>query len=394
MAPLPKPIDHSLLNDNAPGAGTAAAPVSPFKRFVDGQFETASYLIKGILPLHGVALLAGQYSSGKTFVAMDIALSLICGVPFLGQRIKPGAVLWFAAEGAGIVEQRLVAARKAKFQQDVDAPFFPFLWEDAVPSGDTAVILSDLRVKIRAAKGECDEYHPNLPLRVVFIDTLAAFFALADENDNAQVATFMARLGEIAREMKVLIVPICHMGKNADGGIRGASAFGAGADGALAVLANINPSTGEVDGARTISLAKTRGGIPGPLTSFVIKQAVIGVDEDGDAIAPGYIEFAPLGTGGGGKQPPRALKDFIDSVSEVMVQHGQELQMYPDDPPRRVVRIDHVRDEFKRRHSVGETDNQAALRQAYKRGHDTALREQMFATREVAGVTYIWPVQV
>ena len=49
-----------------------------------------------------------------------------------------------------------------------------------------------------------------------------------------------------------------------DGGIRGASAFGAGADGALAVLANINPSTGEVDGTRTISLAKTRGGIPGP----------------------------------------------------------------------------------------------------------------------------------
>ena len=153
MAPLPKPIDHSLLNDNAAGAGMTATPGPPFKRFIDGQYEMASYLIKGILPLHGVALLAGQYSSGKTFVAMDIALSLICGVPFLGRRIKPGAVLWFAAEGAGIVEQRLVAARKVKFQQNVDAPIFPFLWEDAVPSGDTAAILSDLRVKISSGKG-------------------------------------------------------------------------------------------------------------------------------------------------------------------------------------------------------------------------------------------------
>lgn len=394
MAPIPKPIDHSFLNDNAPNVATKTTPGSPFKRFVDGQYETASYLIKGILPLHGVALLAGQYSSGKTFVAMDIALSLICGVPFLGRRTKPGAVLWLAAEGAGIVEQRLVAARKTKFQQDVDAPFFPFLWEDAVPNGHTAAILSNLRVKIRAAKSECDEHHPDLPLRAVFIDTLAAFFALADENDNAQVATFMARLGEIAREMRVLIVPICHMGKNADGGIRGASAFGAGADGALAILANINQATGEVDGARTISLAKTRGGIPGPLTSFVIKQTVIGVDEDGDDITPGYVEFTPLGTATSGKQPPRALRDFIDSVSEAMNHHVEERQMYEDQPPRRVVRIDYVRDEFKRRHSVGVSDNPDAERQAYKRGHDAALRGQMYVTREVAGVTYIWPVQV
>lgn len=89
-------------NDNRPQR-VSKVPGSSFTRFVDDKFEQASYLIKDILPLRGVALLAGQYSSGKTFVALDIALSLICGEQFLGCRTKQGAVLWFAAEGAGTV---------------------------------------------------------------------------------------------------------------------------------------------------------------------------------------------------------------------------------------------------------------------------------------------------
>lgn len=393
MAPLPKFNNLPFVNDNQPQPSGGGVPHSSFRRFVDGQYETASYLIKGILPLHGVALLAGQYSSGKTFVALDIALSLICGVQFLGQKTKPGAVLWFAAEGAGILEQRLVAARRAKFREDVDTPHFPFLWEDAVPKGDTNTILTDLRVKIRSAMGECDEQHPDLPLRLVVIDTLAAFFALEDENDNAKVAAFMARLGEIAREMDVLIMPICHMGKNADGGIRGASAFGAGADGALAVLAKIDQATGEVDGARTISLAKTRGGIPGPLTSFTIEQAAIGVDEDGDDIKPGYVVYAPL-TAGNGKSPSRPVQDLIASIHEAMIKHGADMQVFEDAPPRKVVRIDYVRDEFMRRHGVGDSTDTGAKRQAYKRALNKVLSSQTFVTRLVGSVEYIWPIQV
>jgi hypothetical protein len=394
MAPFPKPVDPPFANDNRPQQAGGGVPDSPFRRFVDGQFEKASYLIKGILPLHGVALLAGQYSSGKTFVALDIALSLICDVQFLGRKTKPGAVLWFAAEGAGILEQRLVAARRSKFKEEVDAPHFPFLWEDAVPKGDTNAILADLRVKIRSAKGECDEQHPDLPLRAVFIDTLAAYFSLDDENDNAKVATFMAKLGEIAREMDVLIMPICHMGKNADGGIRGASAFGAGADGALAVLATIDQATGEVDGARTISLAKTRGGIPGPLTSFAIEQAVIGVDEDGDDITPGYVVYAPLGSGSKGKQPSRAVRNLIESINEAMISHGADVQVFEDAPPRRAVRIDHVRDEFNRRHSVGDSADTSTKRQAYGRALDKVLKDQLYITRIVGEIDYIWPIQV
>lgn len=123
------------------------------------------------------------------------------------------------------MEQRLEAARLAKFKANIDAPHFPFLWTESKPANDTDTALAELGDMIREAKNECEKHHPDHPLRAVFVDTLAAFFLLEDENDNAKVGTFMAKLGKIARDLSVMIVPIHHMGKNADGGIRGASAL-------------------------------------------------------------------------------------------------------------------------------------------------------------------------
>lgn len=381
-------------NDNRQCFATNA-PGSSFKRFVPGQFETADYLIKGILPLHGVALFAGQYSSGKTFVALDLALNLIHGAEFLGHRTKQGGVLWIAAEGAGIVEQRLEAARRTKFKASVDASHFPFLWTEPKLAKDSEAALADLGDMIREAKNECDNHHPEHPLRVVFVDTLAAFFALEDENDNAKVGTFMAKLAKLARDLDVLIAPIHHMGKNADGGIRGASAFGAGCDAAIAVLANINPQTGEVDGPRTISLAKNRNGNPGPLTSFVIDQVTIGVDRDGDDITPGYVRYVAVGTSSVGKAPTRAVRDLIDSINEAMLKHGADVEVFEGERSRKAVRIDHVREEFMRRHAAGDsTDPKGAKRQAYGRALDKVLKDQMYATRVAGLVEYIWPIQV
>jgi RecA-family ATPase len=78
---------------------------------------------------------------------------------------------------------------------------------------------------IREAKNECEKHHPDRSLRLVVVDTLAAYFLLKDETDNAEVATFMAKLGKIARDLNVLIMPIHHVGKNADGGLRGCKRF-------------------------------------------------------------------------------------------------------------------------------------------------------------------------
>lgn len=381
-------------NDNRPRVVTNA-PGSSFKRFVPKQFEIAEYLIKGILPLHGVAVLGGQYSAGKTFLAMDIGMHLIHGAEFLGRKTKPGAVLWIAAEGAGIVEQRMEAARLAKFEASIDATHFPFLWREPKLERDTDAILASLGTMIREAKNECEEHHPDRPLRLVVVDTLPAYFLLENENDNAEVATFVAKLGKIARDMNVLIVPIHHVGKNADGGLRGASALGAGADAVLVALADIHPTTGQVTGPRTLSLAKTRGGVPGSLTTFTIDEVVIGVDRDADDIPVGYVQYVPLEANSKDKSRPlpQGLQVAIAAINEALNKHGEEVRVFEDAPPRKVVRIDHVRDEFLRGYVTGDSSTTHASKvKAFSRNLTKVLEGRKYASRTVAEVEYLWVV--
>ncbi len=85
-------------------------------------------------------------------------------------------------------------------------------------------------------------------------------------------------------------MPVAHHGKGESTGVRGASAFGAGADCNIAVLATVDTSTYKVS-KRALVAAKIWRGTPGPLGSFQIHSHLIGLDEDGDQITAGYVEF-------------------------------------------------------------------------------------------------------
>jgi len=95
--------------------------------------EAPQYLVKGVLPLTGVALLSGQYAAGKTFVGNDLSLSIVFGQNFLSRRVKQGGVLWVAAEGGGEIDSRIAAARAEKFK-DGNRGEIPF-WITEPPAG-------------------------------------------------------------------------------------------------------------------------------------------------------------------------------------------------------------------------------------------------------------------
>ncbi len=76
------------------GSGTAA--------------QLLSWLIKNVLPETGVALIPGQWGTGKTFVALDLANSVARGRDFANRVCKrQGGVLYIAAEGAAFLPIRL-----------------------------------------------------------------------------------------------------------------------------------------------------------------------------------------------------------------------------------------------------------------------------------------------
>jgi RecA-family ATPase len=68
-----------------------------------------SWLIEGILPANGLAVLYGAPGAGKTFVALSIALSIAAGHLWCGKSTKSGSVLYVAAEGVFGLQLRVRA---------------------------------------------------------------------------------------------------------------------------------------------------------------------------------------------------------------------------------------------------------------------------------------------
>jgi hypothetical protein len=391
-------VERSLHdNDNRPSFDIDQNIKLPFRCIGDSPIEVPPYLIKGILPLSGVGLLAGQSRVGKTFVGIDIALSIIYGRGFLDRKVKPGAVLWFAAEGAGEIESRVFAARRERFGDDSNSRI-PFFWHEGIKATTTDAICSDIAGMIRAARSACgttDGVWPNHPLRVVIIDTLAAGLGLADENDNAECAKVMKRLADIGNEAKVLMLIITHFGKAAETGVRGASALTAGADVILACSAAINDTTGAVTGNRSLALTKARRGGTGPLSQFNIASTIIGYDEDRETVTAGYVEFIGGEEQPQGKSKPLSLglQVVIAAINEALNKHGEDKKIFEDAPPRKVVRIDRVRDEFLRGYVTGDSSTTHASKvKAFSRNLAKVLEGRKYASRTVGEVEYLWVV--
>ena len=123
---------------------------------------------------------------------------------------------------------------------------------------------------------------------VIVIDTLAAVFALENENDNSEAAKIIRAMKVIGDALDVLIMPIHHYGKGAETGLRGASAWRAGSDTVLSITADRNQQTGVVSN-HSLWLAKSRVGEEGPVGEFRLRTMLLGLDEDGDELTSCYV---------------------------------------------------------------------------------------------------------
>ena len=90
-----------------------ATPPRGWRFYDSATVSPIRWLVKQLLPETGVGIMSGQWGSFKTTAALDLSVSVMTGQPFAGQyRIKrKGAVLYFATEGAGTLQSRLVGSR-------------------------------------------------------------------------------------------------------------------------------------------------------------------------------------------------------------------------------------------------------------------------------------------
>ncbi len=181
-------------------AGGKLLPFLHGEEFVRG-FIPPDYLIDGILQKGFIYSNTGQTGAGKTAIALRIALSIGDGRDLGDRLVKQGRVLFCAGENPDDIRMRWIAmAAVMNFDPaEVDVYFL-----------DGAVKISETEGAIRAKMEAVGSFE------CVVIDTSAAFYEGADENDNVAMLAHARRLRSLTTlPGKPTVLVNCHPVKNA-----------------------------------------------------------------------------------------------------------------------------------------------------------------------------------
>ncbi|WP_331299232.1 AAA family ATPase [Methylobacterium oryzae] len=382
-------------------AGALAAEPPPIpsldefraKGFVfDGDTPPAPprYIVKPLLPATGVGILGGQSGAGKTFMAIELANCLAQGRDFFGYRVAERVgTLIVAAEGAATLENRINAVRKAKGGGHDQ----PIVRREKVPNLSDPEQVLELQRWIRALDVVMRQRY-GVRLGLIVIDTLIAGFGLQDENSSAEAQRVITHMQMLGEPIGAFVLAVHHYGKDETTGLRGSSAYRAGADVVLSLLAERNQGTGEVK-ARSLNKAKLRDGEEGRVAGFTLDFVALGEDDDGDpfgacVVEPDLAAAAPAAPPF--RKDPLPVVAFREAFNEVMIACGREVPVRGAGPMVRAITLDEMRDEFRRRYTTVDTDEakaSATVRQALKRAVDSCPKHG-FLTAEWGGQKWFW----
>jgi hypothetical protein len=165
------------------------------------------WLIDGVLPAHAVAEIHGPPESAKTFVVLDMALSIATGVAWHGRAVQRGDVVYVAAERFRSLKERVEAWCVAR---DAGPP-------PEILIGDGPIQLLDGSSVGQFISGL--ERLARMPALIV-LDTLSGCLLGADENSSRDMGKAVHSLLTI-REATGSTVLVVHHTTKAGGVERG-----------------------------------------------------------------------------------------------------------------------------------------------------------------------------
>ena len=180
------------------------------------------FLVDGLITDTGFTMMYGAPGTGKSFLAIDMALSVAHGQPWQGQGVKQGPVLYIAGEGIGGFGKRWKAWER--HHGKVDEPDL-YLLPTAVNFREAEDI-----ARLVATIEDIDQ-----PFSLVIVDTVARAIAGAEENSSTDMGLFVAACDEIKALTGGALLAVHHAGKDANRGARGSTALLGAVDTSLMV---------------------------------------------------------------------------------------------------------------------------------------------------------------
>ncbi len=301
-------------------------PAPPESRFgaiqwadLDHVAVRQDWLIEGIMFCGDAGLLFGASTSGKSFLALDAALAIARGVPFLGKDTRKGSVLYQAGEGGRGLVKRLRAYREYYGLDGEDLPFvlLPARLDLFATDGDA-----------EAFEQECLAWKATLPepLALIVIDTFSTASPGANENTSEDMGRMLAAGERIQKATGAALIWVHH--KNAAGEReRGHSSLKANIDTALEVTRH------EDSNERTLKVIKVKDSEDGELLQFELQSVEIGTYDSGKPMTSCVVVPAEAGsqsTGSSGRKPiTPAQRKFLRVLEDAISHSGGQLPPQP-----------------------------------------------------------------
>ena len=186
------------------------------------------WLVEGLVPQQGFALLYGDSGVGKTFVAIDMGVRIAAGESAFDRRVVAGLVFYVALEGQSGLCDRVRAVSDDIGVLDVGR--LPLAVGRKPLDLSSPESVSDL---VSATQRASDDY--KTPAALVVIDTLSRAMPGANENSPEDMNRAVNAVARIQKETGAAVLVIHHSGKTVERGARGHSSLRAAVDAELLV---------------------------------------------------------------------------------------------------------------------------------------------------------------
>lgn len=213
--------------------------------------------IVNVLPETGLGVLYGPPGSGKSFLALDLALALTQGNKhWFGAEITgPCSVLYVNLESSWGLQGRLRAWTNET--------------GEALPS-TLSFIIDPFDLLDEGHIGKLIQRAPKNG--VIIIDTLARATPGTDENSSVDMGLIIQATGRIQAATASLVLLVTHSGKDATRGVRGHTSLTGAADAVIELTKR--------EKSRVLKLVKAKEAEDGIQKEFVLKPVIIDHDKE------------------------------------------------------------------------------------------------------------------
>ena len=321
-------------------------PVSEFCK----KPQPIRWLIKNWVQEDALMMAFGAPGAGKTFVVLDMALSIACPQikDWHGFKVKHGPVVYLAGEGYVGLKARIAG------------------WMTHKNTGSVNMYVSDESVDLNTPGGvrrtveEIRSY--KVAPKLIVVDTLNRFM-VGDENKAQDAKTMLDACAALEREFQCTVILVHHTGvaENAQGRARGSSAWRGAMDIELAIVKETDEPL--------VTLKQTKNKDAEMQPELYLEQVTIDVpgwfDEDGEQITTKVMELS--GSVAGEVEKEKTLTKAQHFALQTYIEAASLEGLLDAEGKFRGLTLDAWREVYNRNSSA---DNAESKRKAFQRARN------------------------